>query len=160
MTADSNTNAERNEIERALRESAALRELDEDSFKILRSIAKVESHAAGTLLFTEGETYSQVMFVCQGMVTLDMVAAHSEKLPLLTVGSGDLLAWSALFSDKAMTTSATVKEELRAIVFDADQLLETLQRNSKAGYQVMYAISKSLSKRLLATRLQLLDLYS
>jgi CRP-like cAMP-binding protein len=71
-----------------------------------------------------------------------------------------MLAWSALLGEGRMTATAIAIEDTETIAIDADRLLEICTANPQVGFEVMRRMSLALSKRLLATRLQLLDLYS
>ncbi|WP_442509378.1 hypothetical protein SH528x_000947 [Novipirellula sp. SH528] len=58
-----------------------------------------------------------------------------------------------------MTATAVATLDTTLISFDADALSQLCEQNHDIGYKVMFTIAKSLSKRLVATRLQLLDLF-
>ena len=70
-----------------------------------------------------------------------------------------MLAWSSLLGDGMMTATATATEFSEAVFFDAGELNALLEKNVELGFEMMRVVAKSLSRRLLATRLQLLDLY-
>jgi CRP-like cAMP-binding protein len=59
-----------------------------------------------------------------------------------------------------MTATAIAVEDTEAIAISAERLLEICQLNAQVGYELMRRMALALSKRLLATRLQLLDLFS
>jgi CRP/FNR family transcriptional regulator, cyclic AMP receptor protein len=98
-------------------------------------------------------------FVVDGSLRLEMTTTQFGRQTILTVGSGDLLAWSAILGDGTMTSTAVVNERSQLIAIVASDLKSELERDTAFGYEVMKVIAKSLSIRLLATRLQLLDLY-
>lgn len=125
----------------------------------LKTIAKVVLLPPGTLLFGEGDHHSDLYFVASGMITLDMVTAQCGKQQILTVGAGDLVAWSAVLGDGLMTASAVASKESRLIAFPANQLLALCEANHDVGYAVMSCVARLISRRLLATRLQLLDVF-
>ena len=137
---------------RASADTSVLRELE--------AIAIVITVPAGTLLIGEGDNYSALYFVASGTITLDMLTSQCGKQQIITVGDGDLIAWSALLGDGRMTASAIASQESRLIAFPADQLLALCEANHDVGYVVILCIAKLISRRLLATRLQLLDLFN
>jgi CRP-like cAMP-binding protein len=59
-----------------------------------------------------------------------------------------------------MTASALALEATQVVSIDADELLALCEQNHTLGYQVMRRMSHSLANRLIATRLQLLDLFA
>ncbi len=143
----------------AMRKLVTLVELSEDSMQKLAELATVNDYPAGTVLFSEGEYHDQIYFIVDGSLKLEMTSAKCGRQTILTVGSGDLLAWSAILSDGTMTSTAIVSEPSRVLVIVASQLKAYFERDAKFGYEMMQVIAKALSMRLLATRLQLLDLY-
>ncbi len=129
------------------------------SVERLSRIAQLRSYPVGRVLFSEAEHHNSIHILCHGMVTLEMRIPNHGVQRILTVGSGELLAWSALLADGIMTTSAVVTEETRAIEFLAEDLKAICEQDFELGYHVMRQVAVSLSRRLLATRLQLLDLF-
>jgi CRP-like cAMP-binding protein len=58
-----------------------------------------------------------------------------------------------------MTATATALEPVRTLAFDGRALKALCEECHEVGYYVMRQIVVVLSERLLATRLQLLDLF-
>ena len=143
----------------AWRKIASLNSLDQATVAKLATLGTVRQFKEGTILFNEGEQHQQLYFVCEGAFRLEMLTPACGAQTILSVGVGDLLAWSALIGDGIMTATAVAMQESCAIVFDAERLKPALEADNSLGYQVMKAFSRALSQRLLATRLQLLDLY-
>jgi CRP-like cAMP-binding protein len=81
------------------------------------------------------------------------------RVPLMTAGPGDLVGWSPLFGGHPMTATATALEPVRVLSFDGQDLRGLCEANHEVGYHVMRQLALVLSDRLLATRLQLLDLF-
>lgn len=74
-------------------------------------------------------------------------------------GPNEILAWSGFLADGAMTTSAIAIESIRTIEFDCHQLKRLCEDDHDLGYFIMKQVAVGLARRLLATRLQLLDLF-
>jgi CRP/FNR family cyclic AMP-dependent transcriptional regulator len=126
--------------------------------KLMR-IAKVDHFLAGETVFREGQIYGRVHWVISGRVTLEMSTGAMAPKCVLSVGKGDLLAWSSLVGNQCMTASAIATTDTSLISFDAVELLNLCETDRELGYRLMRRVAISLSKRLLATRLQLLDLF-
>lgn len=122
-------------------------------------LTKVIELSPGTLLFSEGEMHDKIYFVCEGTVSLEMLTAKCGKQRILTIGPGELLAWSGLLGDGRMTSTAITLESSRMIELDVVALKGLCESDHEFGYTMMTRIAQALSRRLLATRLQLLDLY-
>lgn len=129
---------------------------------VLEALAKLATprHAAvGEVLFREGGVNHTFFVVVRGHVTLEMCAPASMSTQLLTLGPGDILAWSALLGGETMTATATCRQPTELVAFDGQQLKALCEAEHELGYLVMRQLAQALSKRLLATRLQLLDLF-
>ena len=125
----------------------------------LSAISRVSHFPTGTLIFCEGEPHDQIYFICDGTVSLEMATANCGKQRMLTMGAGDLLSWSGLLGDGRMTATAVVNEAARVIEIPVQELRSLCESNHDLGYVVMTRVATALSRRLLATRLQLLDFY-
>jgi|SRR6056297_982442 len=125
----------------------------------LQEIADIVLVSKGTLLFSEGEFHGYVYFVATGTIALDMVSERCIHQQILSIGDGDLLGWSAILTGGAMTASALALEECCLVAFQADRLRTLCEKDHDIGYIVMKGIAKLLSRRLLATRIQFLDVF-
>ena len=59
-----------------------------------------------------------------------------------------------------MTATAIALEELQVMITTSEQIERLCQANQGVGYMLMHRVAASLARRLLATRLQLLDVYA
>lgn len=125
----------------------------------LSRIARLKTYPAGRVLFSESNRHDRIHILCNGLVTLEMRVPDHGMRKILTVGRGELLAWSSLLSDGIMTTTAIATEPTRAVEFLTDDLKIMCEHNHEIGYHVMRQVAIALAHRLLATRLQLLDLF-
>ena len=126
----------------------------------LEQIARERSFPPGAMIFAEGTQHEEFHVVVSGRVRLDMHVPGRGRIPILTAGTGDVLAWSALVGDGVMTSSALALEPVQTIAFDGAALRDLCERQHEIGYHVMRQLAAALSRRLVATRLQLLDLFA
>ena len=126
----------------------------------LAAIARVVEWNEDSLVFREGEHHDDLFVLSSGHITLEVNVPGRGLTRILTIHSGDLLAWSALLGDGIMTTTAIATEPTQAVAISGTQLRELCQSDHEVGYHVMGQVAAALSKRLLATRLQLLDLFA
>jgi CRP/FNR family cyclic AMP-dependent transcriptional regulator len=143
-----------------LRTIRLLDELPDRLLEKLAPLASVEQAAAKVVLFKEGALCDRVFFVIDGIIALDMYVPQRESTRILTVAGGEVLAWSALLSDQRMTATATVLEDARFIALAAQPLRQLCDADHEIGFAFMRCMASALSRRLLATRLQLLDLFA
>jgi len=126
----------------------------------LVSLATIRECRAGTVLFREGEVADSIAVVASGTVALEMRFPGRGSVRLLTVGRGELLGWTALLGGGAATATAIAQTDVRLVAFAGGDLADLCDRDHEVGFQVMRRLAWAVSRRLTATRLQLLDLYS
>ena len=126
----------------------------------LAAVSAVVEFPAGATLFREGERNPFLYLVESGRIGLDMHVPSRGRVRILSVGPGEMLAWSALLGGGTMTVSAAALEDTRAIAASGPKLLEVCEENHELGYQLMQRMADALAQRLVATRLQLLDLFA
>lgn len=144
----------------AISQSEFMRGIPDELRERLASLARPRKYPAGATLFVEGAVHPEFHVVIEGHVRLDMLVPRRGRIPILTAGRGDVLAWSALVGNSVMTSTAVALEAVETVAFPSDQLKTLCDDEHEIGYYVMRQLASALSRRLLATRLQLLDLFS
>jgi CRP/FNR family transcriptional regulator, cyclic AMP receptor protein len=134
-------------------------DLSESNRQSLADQGHVLELNADETIFREGDRHPLVYWIVDGRVALSMSTGGTAPKLLLTLGSGDLLAWSAMLGGMRMTSTARTIVATRLLAFDANHLIALCQSNHDIGYHVMEHLARQLAARLLATRLQLLDLF-
>lgn len=145
------------QVLRDLRFSADLSEEDLDK---LAEIAELDEFAAGTTIFSEGSKAPHIFLLRNGRVELRMCAPAKGCLTLLTLEGGDLLGWSPTLLQREMTTTAVAVEKTQVIRIAADELRSLCDADHDIGYEMMRRIAVALSNRLVATRLQVMDVHA
>ena len=134
--------------------------LPEAALDRLVSFATLCGFPAGTTIFREGDRNDRLLIITVGRVALDMSVPARGDTRILTLGPGDLVAWSALLGDGRMTTSAVALEDTQVVAISAQEVLSACGVNHDFGYSLMRRVADALAERLQATRLQLLDLFA
>ena len=143
----------------ALQESTFAALFPVDVTKSLAEAARWKHCPAGAILFRAGDRSDAFYIVHRGHVTLEMCLPARGCTRLLTLGPGDIVAWSALVGDGRMTATATVADDVELIELSGADLLQRCEGDPLFGYRLMRRLAAVLAGRLLATRLQMLDLY-
>ncbi len=142
-----------------LRTLRFLEDLSAADLDRVSALASVTSQPAGAVLFPEGAVCERLYVVLEGLVGLDMHVPRRGPVRLMTVGAGEILGWSALLSDGRMTARAVVLQPAELVEFPSADLRALCAADHDVGYVVMRQVAVSLSRRLLATRLQMLDVF-
>lgn len=144
-----------------LRELIFAQGLADAALDRLAQIARVAAFPAGNIIFREGAANETLYLIHSGHVALDMAVPARGRVRLLTLGPGDLLGWSPLLGSSAtMTASAIAVDATRAVALDGPPLRALCESDHEVGFPFVRQVAVALSRRLLATRLQLLDLFA
>ncbi len=122
--------------------------------------ASLRGFPADTILFREGGQNDQLMVVSVGSVALDMNVPGRGEVRIMSLGPGNVVAWSALLGGGRMTASAVALEDTQVVQIPAADLLAICDTDALFGYHLMRRVATALAERLVATRLQLLDLFA
>ena len=126
----------------------------------IAAVSRVCEFRQESILFREGAECHDLFLVEAGHVALEMHVPARGSVRILTVGPGEMLGWSALIAEGRMTVTATALDEVSAVAIPGPTLRVRCDTDHELGYQVMRQMASALSQRLLATRLQLLDLFA
>jgi len=145
---------------RALGELSFAKGLPPRALQALETMATLRTVSQGETLFREGDACPDLFLVRTGHFRLDMNRPERALVTIVTVGPGELLAWSALLGEGSLTATATATEDSQIICLPGDKLRTLCNVDHEFGYSLMRHLAAALSKRLLATRLHLLETLS
>ncbi len=123
-------------------------------------LAKPILLSRGQTLFREGAENQFIYLIVEGQIDLSMTVPGRGAVRILTLGPGDLVAWSSVVGDRCMTCTAQSVEATELLTIPSEPLNERMSHDHEFGFEFMRAIASALAKRLVATRLQLLDLFT
>lgn len=129
----------------------------EKQVQSLARTARLVELQTGAALFREGDWEDNAFVVLSGQITLKMQIPRNGTVQLLTADPGDLVGWSGVISDGRMTATAVAAEETTLIALSGRLLQDLCETDPELGCVLMTRIARILARRLLATRLQLLD---
>ncbi len=142
-----------------LQQIAFTAELPASMVAELAAISTVVQFKPGEIMFREGAENEVLYLIAGGHVALDMHVPGRGQMRVLSLGPGDVLAWSAVLSQGRMTATARSLEIVDAVAVCGKKLLAACERNPTLGYTFMRQLATALSKRLVSTRLQMLDVF-
>jgi CRP-like cAMP-binding protein len=125
--------------------------------KRLTAMAAEVAFAADEIIFREGDEGKAIYFIREGQVVVEGQVAGYGMLPMLTLGPGDLLGWSALFPPRLKTSTARAVKPTQAIAIDVGQLQAAFQTDQVLEMEIIRRVADIIADRLKATRVQLLS---
>lgn len=113
----------------------------------------------GAIVVREGSPCEEMGIVIHGRIALRMALAGGHDRTILTVEPGDVFGWSAVMAPGVATSSCVAVGRTRVVLFDGVDLRFALAIDRDLASVVYQRLLACVIRRLLATRIQLLDLY-
>ncbi|MEX0797489.1 MAG: cyclic nucleotide-binding domain-containing protein [Acidimicrobiia bacterium] len=139
--------------------SALLRALANTEVSLFESAASQLRVSAGEVLFDQDGSADAFYIVVEGRIGLELTSPGKNPMVIQTLGSGDLLGVSWLFSPHRWNWRARAMVDSELVAFDADVIRSAMEQNRDLALEVLGVVAGDLADRLHRTRLQLLDLY-
>jgi CRP/FNR family transcriptional regulator, cyclic AMP receptor protein len=133
--------------------------LSSGHLRLIAGCAVNERFAAGAEIFREGGRAERFYLIREGAVSLELQAPGRGTLVIETLHPGEVVGWSWLFEPYRWQFDARARESTGVVAFDGACLRGKCETDHELGYQLMRRFAASLTERLQATRLQLLDVY-
>lgn len=126
----------------------------------LAAIAELHVLDAGAVLVREGADTERMGILLDGLLALRVAVAGRGRATLMTVEPGDVFGWSAVVPPYRSTSTVVALQPSEVIAFDAELLRALLSDDDAVAAAVYPRLLGCVSRRLVATRTQLLDLYA
>jgi CRP/FNR family transcriptional regulator, cyclic AMP receptor protein len=113
----------------------------------------------GEFLFREGHEANYFFFIREGLVNLEIYSPQKGAITVQTLGEGEIVGWSWIISPYQWRFDARATEDTRLIALDGKCLRDKCNQDPALGYELLKRFAPIIEQRLVATKIQLLDLY-
>ena len=130
--------------------------LNDQQLEQIQAIAKSGSISSGNFLIQEDDLGKSMYLILEGRVDVHMSIPNSEDSEVIaTLKDGDVVGELVLVGRSRRSAHVTAKDDVRALVWTTDELIQLLEENHEIGYVVMKNLAKLLAARLTSTNLAL-----
>lgn len=112
------------------------------------------------LILKEGEQANRFYLIESGKVILESGKAYGQPVIIDSIGAGDLLGWSWMFSPYTWQFTARAAEPTNAIFFYGTILREYCERDHSLGYELLKRMTAIMMRRMQAARQKMIDLHA
>ena len=126
----------------------------------LAAMGHIRSIPVGAELLREGDIAQEFGVLLSGRIALRMLVPERGMVTILTVEPGDVIGWSAIVPPNRATLTVVAIEPIEALMFDGNELRAALRADHALAATIYPRVLQVVSRRLTATRLQLLDLFA
>jgi CRP/FNR family transcriptional regulator, cyclic AMP receptor protein len=145
-------------LEPLLRRQEFFARLDPEYLALIAGCARNVAFPDGTFLFREGTAADRFYLLTEGMVALE-IAAPGRVVTVQTLREGEVAGFSWLMGPHEWQFDGRTVGRVRAIEMDGTCLRAKCESDPRLGYDLMRRFARLATRRLQATRLQILDVY-
>jgi CRP/FNR family cyclic AMP-dependent transcriptional regulator len=136
------------------------KDLGKPYLELLTGCASNVRFEAGEYILRQGQEANTFYIIRHGNVALEILTPGRGPITVETIGEGDVLGWSWLFPPYKWHFDARAVDLTRAIALDGACLREKCEADHNLGFELLKRFAEIMTRRLQATRLQLLDVYN
>lgn len=126
----------------------------------LLSLAETFHFKAGQDVFREGDASLYFYLVKSGLVAVELHIPSKGRRTIFTTGPGGVFNWSAVVEPRVATASVRAVQDTEALGLKGGALMDLCREDTGFGFELYRAVTEVIAARLIATRLQLLDVFS
>ena len=141
------------DVRAALETSPLLRGLDEDLLAALLPFSALRRVPARGTLYRQGEPGEAIFILTDGSMKLTRRTGSAREHVVRLIRPGEVLAESALFSDKVYAATAVALEDSRLLAVDARRFVVLLQRDPHLAWNVLQRLGKRIEELQTQTEL-------
>ena len=145
-------------LEPLLRRHGFFTGLDPEYLTLLAGCAANVAFSDGAFLFREGTPAEQCFLITSGTIALE-ITAPGQVVTVQTLGEGEVAGFSWLMGAHLWQFDGRAVTKVRAIELDGACLRAKCEADPRLGFDLMRRFARLATRRLQATRLQLLDVY-
>jgi CRP/FNR family cyclic AMP-dependent transcriptional regulator len=131
-----------------------------DVCRRMAAIGAVHEYPVGSIVIQEGEPCREFGVVLSGRIALQLAVPGVGERTLITVDEGDVFGWSALLPSAVASATGITLAPTRVLLFERERLAASMAADCELAAAVHQRVLLAVARRLQATRVQLLDLYS
>jgi CRP/FNR family cyclic AMP-dependent transcriptional regulator len=141
-----------------LKSNDFFRGLDESRLQKLAQICRSVSFKQGATAFKEGSDATELYFLVEGRVVLELELAIPGQQAIPTgveiVNPGEVLGWSAVVAPYTYKLTARCMSNSNALTIKGDILRKTMAEDPVLGFHIMTKLAEIIALRLAYTRLR------
>jgi CRP-like cAMP-binding protein len=150
---------EQGTVDRALASTWFTTGMSPDARERLAALGTLAEVAEGAAVVREGLPCTALGVVVVGRIALRLRLPGGDERTILTVDPGDVFGWSAILPPAIATSTGIAVQPTTAVLFDGERLSAALAADCDLAAAIYRRLLTSVARRLVATRLQLLDVY-
>ncbi len=133
--------------------------LEDNHIEFIVGCAANARFKTGEFLCREGQEANYFFLIREGTVNLEIYSPQKGPIIIQTLGEGEIVGWSWIISPYQWRFDARSVDNTRLIALDGKCLRDKCNEDPSLGYELLKRFAPIIEQRLVATKIQLLDLY-
>ena len=133
--------------------------MQEKHLKLIADCGRPVDIGADKYLFHAAGAADKFWLIRSGTIALELHGAGRGAIVIETLHAGEVVGWSWLFAPYRLQFDGRATEPCSLVAFDAARLRAKCNEDHELGYQLMQRFASHMAVALMATRMQLLDVY-
>ena len=117
----------------------------------IQKVVRRETHAKDTVMFFEGDPGNSCYVITRGEVRISKLIPNIGEEALAILKPGDYFGEMALIDNFPRSAHAIANTDIEVLVLDKRDLDKILIMEKDLGYKLLWAFTRTLSKRLRET---------
>jgi CRP-like cAMP-binding protein len=126
----------------------------------LAGLGSVTAYEPEQVILHEGDVVTQFGILISGRLALRTMVPERGPVTILSVEEGDLFGWSAILAGTPAQSTVVAVEPSKALVIEGSVLRAALKADHGLAASLYPRVLQAVARRLRATRMQLLDLFT
>lgn len=135
-------------------------ELAPETQERLAGLGSIVEFGTEEVILHEGEEAAEMGILISGRLALRTMVPGRGPVTILSVEVGDLFGWSAVLPEAKAQSTVVAVEPSKALVIDGVTLRAALKSDHGLAASLYPRVLQAVARRLRATRMQLLDLFT
>ncbi len=135
------------------------RGMSADDIEFLSGCASFARFSRGEFMMLAGDPCDHFYLIREGKAAVEVESGNQVSV-IYAPSPGDIVGWSWTMPPSVCRYDVRVMDSVSAIDFDARCVLRKCEEDNRFGYHVYKRILEVVIERLMATRVQMLDMYS
>ncbi len=140
-----------------LKENYLFQDLSDKDIRFVSEVIHVRNYRPGELIFSQGEVGVGMYIIVKGSIDITITEMNDTAnkvggIYITRLGPGDFFGEIALVEENSRRSANAVSHnDVQLVGFYKSDLVEILQRNPTAGFQVVSRLAEVLGRRLRET---------
>jgi CRP/FNR family cyclic AMP-dependent transcriptional regulator len=142
----------------ALAEHPFIKGMSQHQQRLLTDCAMFTHFKPGEFIIHSGDPANRFYLITKGKVVIEAYVDGRGRVPLETLGAGDVVGWSWLFPPYLWHFDAQAVDSTDAVFVYGTPLREECENDRDFGYEMMKRMTEVVINRLQSARKQLLNI--